>query len=331
MNATHLVSKSSLAGLVAAAVMAAASLVAGPPSLRPHPGSAPQDRYQPRPHQPVVQRIIVEPDPPPPPLIVVQPSRIDVDVWTDSRSYFIGEDVRVNFRTDQDAFVYVFSTDPRGRTNLIFPNAFDQDNFMRAHRTYSLPDRGYRFVADGPPGPDTITVVATTECYDWIRSDFGPDCFRHEQFPTVHYAPTQFYQRVEQSAHLSIQSHNTRINVDVRTGHPARAIRVEPDYCPPSHGQASTTVQIREHWGRPPIHVEYRDDCEPARLRLTVSHHHAEIFIDGQYVGRGSIDVELPPGRYEVVARARGYDTWRRHVNLREGESERYSIRLRRD
>ncbi len=88
--------------------------------------------------------------------------RFNVDVYTDRKSYNIGETVRIHLRSNRDAYVYVFSTDTRGRTSQLFPNYWDQDNYIRAGSSRSIPRGNYDFIAEPPTGRETISVVAVS-------------------------------------------------------------------------------------------------------------------------------------------------------------------------
>lgn len=108
--------------------------------------------------------------------------RFDVDISTNRATYEVGDSVRIQFRANRDAYVYVFSTDARGRSRQIFPNFWDRDNFVRAGRTYTIPRGGYDLVAEPPYGRETISIVA-------VRSRSGiPDRFRtfsrNDPFPS---------------------------------------------------------------------------------------------------------------------------------------------------
>lgn len=91
--------------------------------------------------------------------------RFSVRIHTPRRSYRVGDSVRVNFRSTRDAYVYIYSTDARGRTRQIFPNYYDRDNFAQGGISYSIPDSGYDLVAEPPLGPETLSIVAVRGKY----------------------------------------------------------------------------------------------------------------------------------------------------------------------
>ena len=102
---------------------------------------------------------------------------LDVEVWTDhaDADYYTGDEVVVNFRTNRDAFVAIYSIDSRGLVNLLFPSDPAQDNFVRGSMTYSLPgpDDDFELVLNGPEGSETIQIIASRERFpipDWYRN-----------------------------------------------------------------------------------------------------------------------------------------------------------------
>ncbi len=85
---------------------------------------------------------------------------LGVGIWTNRSRYSLGDPVRVYFQVERSARVYIFNTDAVGRTHQIFPNAIDQDNWVRGGITYTIPDARYRLVATGPAGWEELHIVA---------------------------------------------------------------------------------------------------------------------------------------------------------------------------
>lgn len=92
---------------------------------------------------------------------------LDVEVWTDKADaeYYEGDRITINFRTNRDAFVAVYSIDSRGRVNLLFPWHRGQDNYIVGDRTYSLPgpNDDYDLEVSGPSGREYIQIIASRE------------------------------------------------------------------------------------------------------------------------------------------------------------------------
>jgi PKD repeat protein len=96
--------------------------------------------------------------------IIVEPKELEIDVWVDKEVYLVGDEVRIFFKVNQDAYVYMINIDAAGMTRLVFPNRFSQDNFVRAGE-HVLPEPGkpYRFVVVPPAGTEFIQAIASTE------------------------------------------------------------------------------------------------------------------------------------------------------------------------
>lgn len=84
-------------------------------------------------------------------------------VRTDRARYHIGDPIRIEFGVNRDSYVFIFHTDARGISRLLFPNYYDTDNFLRAGKTYYIPDRGYDIEVTGPTGREQLTIVAVME------------------------------------------------------------------------------------------------------------------------------------------------------------------------
>lgn len=98
--------------------------------------------------------------------IIVNPKpAFTIDVWTDrgdGATYQVGDSIRIYFRVSRDAYVTIYDVDAAGRVTIIYPNDYDQDNFARAGRVYSLPSQpGYDFTVTPPAGTGYVQAVAT--------------------------------------------------------------------------------------------------------------------------------------------------------------------------
>ena len=99
---------------------------------------------------------------------------LDVQVWPNHSDgdYFIGDNIVLNFRTNRDAFVAIYSVDSKGRVDLLFPSDPGEDNFVVGGVTHHLPSGNDNFdlVVSGPEGVENIQVIASRERFpipDW--------------------------------------------------------------------------------------------------------------------------------------------------------------------
>jgi hypothetical protein len=98
------------------------------------------------------------------------PTDLSVQTWVDkdpngysNSTYAIGEDIHIYTRVNQDAYVYLFNINADGKIDLIQPNAYSGESFMRAGETRVFPAQGarYQFTIDGPVGTDQVLAVAS--------------------------------------------------------------------------------------------------------------------------------------------------------------------------
>ena len=79
--------------------------------------------------------------------------------------YEQGDRLELTVDTSEDAYVWVFDTGTSGKVHQLFPNRYDDDNFVRAGAPLTLPPAGaeYDIVVSHPPGAELITVVASRD------------------------------------------------------------------------------------------------------------------------------------------------------------------------
>lgn len=259
--------------------------------------------------QPVPEAIVVVPHTDP----------IRVSVWTDDDRYWLGEEVEIGFRVDQDSFVHVLSTDATGTTRQIFPNPWDRDNFARAGRTYRLPDGPYRFIAEGPRGLETITVIATSAECTWISPHGARGASEADPFPVIEGGPEAVQSRIESEAKAA-HDESLKGASRVEPVGPQR-IGVVPDPRPrPGYGLARTTIRIV---GPATYPLPYRPApiVEYGTLRVRSTPSRAQAFLDGRFVGYTPLELGLPEGRYDLELQRPGYESWYERVDIDDNDT----------
>ncbi|ADH64857.1 hypothetical protein Mesil_3019 [Allomeiothermus silvanus DSM 9946] len=98
------------------------------------------------------------------------PTDLQVNTWVDkdpsgsgSPTYTIGEYIILYVQVNQDAYVYLFNINADGKIDLILPNPYDRDNFLRSGQAKAFPPRGARYTltVSGPEGLDRVLAVAS--------------------------------------------------------------------------------------------------------------------------------------------------------------------------
>ena len=137
--------------------------------------------YQPSkmPAMPSINRIGTLLKPPKPPsetekedlLTLTNPeSSFTVSLKTDSPTYMVGDLLDLEVQSTENAYIVILNWDSAGRLSILFPNAYDRRNRLRAGRAYAIPDRGsdFEFYLDRP-GVERLKVIAVSS------SNYGRD------------------------------------------------------------------------------------------------------------------------------------------------------------
>ena len=103
----------------------------------------------------------------------------NIDVWTDKKRYRVGEEVRFHLRSDRDCYLTLIDYETSGNVKVLFPNRYDQKNFIEAGRTYSIlaPEYELKLTVEPPPGIEKIKAIATTESFSLFDLDFVKNFF----------------------------------------------------------------------------------------------------------------------------------------------------------
>lgn len=79
-----------------------------------------------------------------------------------SRQVMRGTSLRLEISADSNCYIYILNIGTSGKTSILLPNEYEKDNHFAAHQTYHFPDKDYGFEIEGPPGKETIQVMALT-------------------------------------------------------------------------------------------------------------------------------------------------------------------------
>ncbi len=227
------------------------------------------------------------------------PGDLRVKVWVDkdpgksgNARYRIGDPIYVYVSVTRDAYVYLFDVKPNGEIDLFLPNPYDRNNRLRAGETRRFPPPGarYRFTIDGPPGEELVLAVASRR--PLTSREIG-DLERGEV-------------RIRG---LRALSRALSIVVDPLPGDAwasdwARFRVVGEGAPPPPPAPQNTTLDVRS---------------DPSN---------AQVYLDGDYLGRTPLIVSVSPGRHQVEVRKAGYTPYRASVRVAPGERVRVFARL---
>lgn len=285
-------------------------------------------------------------------------------VDTDRSEYTVGDPVRITVRANETAHVYVFSTNDRGETRLLFPNHYDRENRLNGGQSKRLPGSQYRLVATGDGWnridaiavdvrgtnwrPPTIARTSSSDPFPLVRG--GVASARRILRDSLADAATRGGTRLQSSSsdgsstnitHRAVTrgrttatpfygEDNTDVFIRPRRDEPINPVRpLPPGYYPPNYYPPNYFPPgYYQPPGRPVPPPRNQRDGE---VRIDSTPTRADVYIDGFYYGTTPITIALPPGRYEVELYRRGYRDWRRWIRVEEDGRERISVRLQRD
>lgn len=103
--------------------------------------------------------------------VQVTAQQAEVKVWMDrpnkaypNKVYAPGERAKIYLRSTADVYIAIVNIGADGKANLVFPNRFSQNNFLRADTTVVVPgDSSYEIAVSGPAGVNLLKVVSSTE------------------------------------------------------------------------------------------------------------------------------------------------------------------------
>ena len=222
------------------------------------------------------------------------PTDLQVRVWvnkdpgkTGNPVYQIGERIQVSVQVNQDAYVYIFSVKSTGEIGLILPNAFDQNNLLRAGETRTYPPAtGARYVLEvaGPEGQDRVLAVASRQ-------------------------PLSLAQIADiQAGRVSLQGADNL----------ARALSIVVTPLPQQDWVSNIAFFTVGRAAVTPV-----QPVQPGTGTLSVNSNPsgAEVLVEGRLVGSTPLNLVLRPGRVDLELRLGGYQTFRTSAQIRPGET----------
>jgi len=230
-------------------------------------------------------------------VVPVPDTDLSVRIWTDKQEYRVGEYIRINYRASRDAYVLIFTTDPKGETRQLLPNSYDSENFVRGGQAYSIPSGGYRLEVTPPTGRETISIVAFKE------RNRAMDAYRtrkSEAFP--------------------------------KSDGPRAAIaRIEPRPDPSGnrrYAEDSTTIRVTDRWnGGGGGGGSHRDT---GRLTIESNPRGAYVWVDREYKGITPVDLRnIRTGSHDVIIQRAGYQPVHKRVRVNKNDRTRVDENLR--
>ncbi|MDW8031589.1 MAG: PEGA domain-containing protein [Candidatus Bipolaricaulota bacterium] len=297
-----------------------------------------------------------QPGQPIPEGIIVQPAQtpLAVQLGLEKALYTPGERLRLSLALNQDAYVYIYNITPDRRVNLLFPNAYQPVNFLRAG-VHTIPNQRYSLVISPTMGLECIQVLALAAPLPLEQlipeGKFSPQ----NPFPLLSQKPQEFkafmqnlivgavsttgwaaawtcFQVAAPQARLRVISNPTGALVSVN-GIVVGQTPLELTLAPGRYRVAlsrfgyeewSQTVELKrgsEVTLEAQLTMSFRPLGRTARLRIVSDPDDADVFINDAYAGRTPLSLEIVAGRYRVVVTKASYESWAQTIELR-GDSD---------
>lgn len=235
---------------------------------------------------------------------------LKVSIKTDKYRYHVTDQVKVNFGVNRDSYVYVFSTDANGINRQIFPNYHDTDNFLRAGKSYYIPDRGYDLEVLGPRGEERLTAVAVTEKFPFLYPDYHSYTVQ-DPYPASREGAVAMVRLIE----------SFRREPSSTTKQPIRPAPKENLWA-----VADTSFQVLDNVGEEsPVYKVARY----GNLDIDTYPSNARIYIDADYYGRSSQVIKrLSIGYHKVLLEKEGYIPYETNVYIKGNETKQIDVFL---
>ena len=234
---------------------------------------------------------------------------LKVDIHTDKARYHVYDAIQVLFSVNRDSYVYIFDTDASGINHQIFPNYYDTNNYVRAGKTYYIPDRGYDLEVMGPQGRTNLTIVATMNEFPFLNE------YRYytkqDPYPASREGATALVRQIEQ-----FRGEPSALGV-----HPLRPAPKENLWA----SESTTYYVMGNELVQPPVYKVPRY----GRLDLDSYPSNARIYIDADYYGRTSQVIDrLEIGYHHLRLEKEGYIPYDCNVYIKGNETKQMDLFL---
>ncbi len=298
-----------------------------------------------------LQKVIIVPEP---------DQELQVEIWLDKETgsvYRNGEEVGIYFKANKDAYVAIYDIMPSGEVQLLFPNKYDKNNFIKADTEYQLPTGNastrYKLRVSGPSGLEIFQIVASTSSIAFLddlvkRLDVDPFPMFSSSAENVieklvkpfveksEYAVNQTYFYVntkptEGTLEISTQPSGADIFVDgVHYGKSPLSARLSEGShyitaVKKGYRQASTMANVVA--GRTnSITLNLESITQKYSLIVNSSPSGANVYIDNNNVGQSPIRISVDQGTHTLRLEKQGYQTHEETININSDMSRSIAL-----
>lgn len=97
-------------------------------------------------------------------------SGLGIKVWTDKTEYHVGEQLKINVELKTNGYVYLIDIDSAGNASLIYPNFYEQNNYLKSGRTHVIPsvNEDFDLKITGPMGIEIVRAIVSSKPIDEV-------------------------------------------------------------------------------------------------------------------------------------------------------------------
>ncbi len=217
-----------------------------------------------------------------------------IEVWIDKgcgKSYTVGEDITIYFKSNKDCYLTLFEQRSGGRIRLLLPNRYRKDNFFKANREYAIPSASdkFRFEVTRPLGRAMIRATATTSPWSFFSDE---EILRYhnehpeERYPVISRSEESFATKFNEQIKIIPQANRARASCIFNV-----ISKVVPQY---------------------------------GNIKVTSSPSYAEVYLDGVYRGKTPITLSsVKVGKHTIKVTKKDYYNYSETVQVK-GSSTTY-------
>ncbi len=290
--------------------------------------------------------------------IIVKPpetSPLEVEVWTTKDRYSPGQEIKIHFRINKKAYLYIYNIDSQGRVNLLFPNKYDRANHLEPGEG-ELPGKGYSFLAGEEEGDEFLQAIVSTRPLEMFTS-IEEERFQKNPFPQLSREPEAFARTGKQNIRAEVSGESwatdwTSVRVTekiseltINSNPPGARIYVDGNPV----GQTPATVEVepgrREIKLKLPSYELWEDSfslepyqtrnigakLEPetiAWLKVSSSPSGARVYVDDRLRGITPLTTSTTGGDRGIRVEKEGYQTWEETITVDPPLPERLDVIL---
>ncbi len=104
--------------------------------------------------------------------------KVPIKLWTEKKVYNVGEPISFYFYAERDGYLNLVDFGTKDNAQVIFPNRFQKDNFVKAGQVVTIPaakEDDFRLKVKGPEGTETVLAVFTTHKLQVYRGAYNFD------------------------------------------------------------------------------------------------------------------------------------------------------------